>query len=74
MRAQYSHMSLGYADGIPGGGLSGTLHCFRQLHGTPGEANESAPDVGSVAAIFLNGSYITIGAIQVLRNACFLEI
>ena len=25
------------------GGLSGTLHCFRQLPGTPGEADESAP-------------------------------
>ena len=25
------------------GGLSGILHCFRQLPGTPGEANKSAP-------------------------------
>ena len=25
------------------GGLPGTLHCFRQLPGTPGEADESAP-------------------------------
>ena len=30
------------------GGLSGILHCFRQLPGTPGEANESAPGLGSV--------------------------
>ena len=26
------------------GSFPGTLHCFRQFPGTPGEANESAPD------------------------------
>ena len=28
-------------------GLHGTLHCFRQLPGTPGEADESAPGSGT---------------------------
>ena len=39
------------------GGLSGTLHCFRQLPGTPGEANESAPGL-EISLLAISGRII----------------